>query len=139
MKHFLPVVILLLTSSAFAGSLPAHYLARYNTVAACMGVKKVPKPPELKFKGTIPCPTSKVMCCLATVKPYPCPGNPSVKCGDSGRYRADEKVIVLPDKCDGAFAHEAIHHILSRTTGSADAQHRSLFFQKCGTPTNTQK
>jgi hypothetical protein len=98
--------------------LPTALVPEYEQVEACINMT-APQP-NLSWDGMIPCQQRQMPCCLASYGYHHTPDGPY---GAAGEYVAGTDVIVLPEDCNKAFKHEAIHYILWTRTGDPDANH----------------
>jgi hypothetical protein len=79
--------------------------------------------PRIIYSPTVTCPRNGQPACLATVPFFSCSDDPSQTCGAVGRFLPECGAIELPDRNQGAAAHEMIHYLL-RANGRQDwAQH----------------
>jgi hypothetical protein len=93
-----------------AGPLPVSLQGIWNETQQCTALSSVP--PQVVFSPTVVCPRNGQPDCLATVPFFPCSSDPSQTCGAIGRFLPSCNAIELPDRYNGAAAHEMIHYLL---------------------------
>jgi hypothetical protein len=109
-----------------AAPLPSSLESVWNETEQCTVLSS--EPPLVVLSPTVVCPRNQLPQCLATVPFFPCSNDPSQTCGAIGRFLPSCNAIELPDRYDGAAAHEMIHHLL-RSQGRSDwAEHDSAEF-----------
>jgi hypothetical protein len=80
-------------------------------------------PPQVIYSPTVICPRNGQPDCLATVPFFPCSDNPAQTCGAVGRFLPECGAIEVPDRYQGAAAHEMIHYLLRTNRRSDWANH----------------
>ena len=88
-----------------------RFAARLTALEACVGLHGTERL-RVRFEPTAPCPTSGQRCCLATDKVMECSDGSGEACGAAGRFDPHCLLIRLPQECDTALEHEAIHGLL---------------------------
>jgi hypothetical protein len=113
------VAALTTTSPVATASRPECLLAQpmpramdltWNETEQCVDLAA--PPPTVVYSQTVICPRSGQADCLATVPFFPCSDDPSRTCGAIGRFLPECGAIELPDRYQGAAAHEMIHYLL---------------------------
>ncbi len=105
-----------------------RFAARLQALERCVGLTGTQRL-RVRFEPTAPCPTSGQRCCLAADKVMECSDGSGQACGAAGRFDSHCLLIRLPQECDVALEHEAIHGLLYLNGVATWAEHTHPAFR----------
>ncbi len=106
----------------------SRFAARLQALERCVGLTGTQRL-RVRFEPTAPCPTSGQRCCLAADKVMECSDGSGQACGAAGRFDSRCLLIRLPQECDVALEHEAIHGLLYLNGVDTWAEHTHPAFR----------